>query len=100
MPRGGWSLSALPPKADTLTGGHQCPLSATSRHSGLCREVENRKAAAYLRLAQAEFTQNFLIHPKATPHDLTVFSVRTVARALTFTDELCSGMSKFRMGPS
>ena len=60
MPRGGWSLSALPPKADTLTGGHQCLLSATSRHSGLCREVENRKAAAYLRLAQAEFYSEFL----------------------------------------
>jgi hypothetical protein len=28
-------MSALLPKADTLTGGHRCPLCAMSRHEGL-----------------------------------------------------------------
>jgi hypothetical protein len=39
-------------------------------------------------MPRGRFTQNFLTHPKITAHDLTVFSVKTVVRALTFTDEL------------
>jgi hypothetical protein len=57
--------------------------------------------AKLMKLIKTEnLSQNLFIHPNATAHDLTVFSVKTVVRALTFTDELWSGMSKFTTGPS
>jgi hypothetical protein len=36
---------------------------------------------------------NFLMIPKATPYDFTVLTVMTVASALSFMEELYSGMS-------
>jgi hypothetical protein len=51
-----------------------------------------KSVAAPVALQSREI-QNFLNHPNTMAHDLTVFSVTTVVRALTFIDELYSGMS-------